>query len=280
MRGVLWCGLVLVWASAAAQKAPDVPPAFTGYGPPKPVELALVAYNGRQYHRVHVSTTGELRTLASSQDYFVLADGRARLLLIPARPDPERGVNRLLGRRIQLTGLARVLPSQQDVVPCRAQFLLESLCEDPELPALPDARIDWPSVSITYFSMSDIGSTDVAVAGPGGLTLAALATDSSPHVGKTVTVVGLFAGRNLFADLPAGSERTPADWVLKVGAHAIWVTAKPPEGKGFRLDPTYRGDTKRWLQVTGRVEATGHVTFLRASKIVLTSAPKAADEEP
>jgi len=281
MRGRwLWC-LALVGASAGAQvtiQPPPPPTAFASYGPPEPVELSAIAYNGRQYHRVHVSTNGELRTLASSQDYFILADGTARLLLIPALPDPQRGVNQLLGRRIQVDAVARVLPSKQDVVPCRAQLLLESLCEDPELPALPNARNDWPPVSLTYFGMNDVGSSETAAPGRGGLSLAALATDATPYVGKTVTVVGLFAGRNLFGDLRAGSERTPTDWVLKVGAHAVSVTGKPPEGKGWRLDPHYRGDTKRWLKVTGRVEATGDVTFLRASKVVLTTAPKAADE--
>jgi hypothetical protein len=155
----------------------------------------------------------------------------------------------------------------------------ESQCEDPELPALPNARADWPPVSITYFGMNDVGTSDATAAGPGGLSLAAIATDTSTYVGKTVSVMGLFAGNNLFGDLPAGSERSPTDWVLKLGAHAVWVTGKKPEGKGWRLDPGYRGDTVRWLQVTGRVESVGGITFLRASKVSLTSAPKAPEEE-
>jgi len=128
--------------------------------------------------------------------------------------------------------------------------------------------------------MSEVGSGGPAAAAPGGLSLADLATNPSQYTDKTVSVVGLFAGRNLFGDLPAGSQRSSSDWVLKLGAHAVWVTGKPPQGKGWRLDPDYRGDTVRWLQVTGRVEAVGGVTFLRASKVALTSAPKAADEEP
>ncbi len=210
---------------------------------------------------------------------FVLADGNARVLLIPALED-DAATRRLLGRRIELTGVVRVLPARQDTVPCRGQMLLQSQCEDPELPALPNARVDWPPVSITYFGMSDAGTSDAKAPGRGGLSLAELAADATKHVGTTVSVVGLFAGRNLFGDLPAGSERTPADWVLKLGPHAVWVTGKKPEGKGWRLDPGSRSDTVRWLQVTGRVEAVGGVTFLRASKVALTKAPKAEEEEP
>jgi hypothetical protein len=93
-----------------------------------------------------------------------------------------------------------------------------------------------------------------------------------------VTVVGLFAGRNLFGDLPEGSARTPGDWVLKLGPSAVWVTGKKPEGKGWRLDPAYKGDTVRWLQVTGRVETQGDITYLRATKVALTAPPKEPEE--
>jgi hypothetical protein len=93
-----------------------------------------------------------------------------------------------------------------------------------------------------------------------------------------VTVIGAFGGRNLFGDLPKGSQRTPNDWVLKQGTNAVWVTGKPPQGKGWRLDPDYRGDTAKWLQVTGRVEAANGVTYLRASSVALASAPGSKED--
>jgi len=278
----VFCGLVLVVAPAGAQvktvATPPPPAPFASYGPPQPVALSDIAHNGEQYQRTHVSTSGELRALGSSLAYFILADGPARVLLIPALE--PRAANRFVGRRVELTGVVRVLPARQAMVPCRMQSVPESKCLDPDLPTLPDARTDWPPVSITFFGMSEVGSGGPAAAAPGGLSLADLATNPSQYTDKTVSVVGLFAGRNLFGDLPAGSQRSSSDWVLKLGAHAVWVTGKPPQGKGWRLDPDYRGDTVRWLQVTGRVEAVGGVTFLRASKVALTSAPKAADEEP
>jgi hypothetical protein len=264
-------------ASPTQVKPPELPPAFASYGTPEPLELYRIANNGDQYHRTNVVTSGDLRVLPSSRDYLVLADGTARVLVIPAVGD-ARQASRLLGRHVQATGIVRVLPARQETVGCRGQRMLASQCEDPELPPLPDARSDWPLVSISVISLSDIGTSDARPPGPGGIDLAALATDGGRHEGETVTVVGLFAGRDLFGDLPAGSARTPADWVLKLGPSAIWVTGKKPEGKGWRLDPAYKGDTVRWLQVTGRVETQGEVTFLRASKVALASAPKETEE--
>jgi hypothetical protein len=258
-------------------KPPEVPPAFASYGTPEPLDLYRIANNGDQYHRTNVVTSGDLRVLTSSTQYLVLADGTARVLVIPAVGD-VREASRLLGRRVQATGIVRVLPSRQEIVGCRGQRMPASQCEDPELPPLPDARSDWPYVSISVISMSDIGTSDARPAGPGGIDLGALATDGGRHEGETVTVVGLFAGRNLFGDLPEGSARTPGDWVLKLGPSAVWVTGKKPEGKGWRLDPTYKGDTARWLQVTGRVETQGEVTYLRATKVALTAAPKEPEE--
>ncbi len=271
--------LILLGGQGAATqiKPPDLPPAFASYGAPEPLELWRITSNGAQYHRTNATTSGDLRVLPSSAEYLVLADGAARVLVIPAMGD-LREASRLIGRHVQLEGIVRVLPATQETVLCRGQRMLASQCEDPELPALPNARADWPAVSISVIRMTEIGTGEPRGAGSGGLGLGGLLTDGDRHEGQTVTVVGLFAGRDLYGDLPAGSARTPSDWVLKLGPHAVWVTGKKPEGKGWRLDPGYKGDTARWLQVTGRVERQGDVTFLRASKVALTKPPKAVEE--
>jgi hypothetical protein len=85
-------------------------------------------------------------------------------------------------------------------------------------------------------------------------------------------VVGLFRGRNLYGDL-SGTVADPSAWVLKDGSSAVWVFGRKPEGKGFKLDPQYKGDTSRWLEVTGRVLVLNDVVCLKASKVALTSAP-------
>jgi hypothetical protein len=88
-------------------------------------------------------------------------------------------------------------------------------------------------------------------------------------VGKTVSILGQFRGRNLFGDLPEETRRKPGDWVLKDGELALWVTERPPQGKGFTLDPSYKGDTTRWLEVEGKPEVVNGVLYLRASKVTL-----------
>jgi hypothetical protein len=284
MRYLAQLLLLLGPATADAQVRPMATPppatAFASYGEPEPVRLSDIATNGQQYHRVNVRTTGEMRSLGGNTAYFILADGISRVLLIPAI-EGTRDADRLVGHPIELTGVVRVLPAQQQMVRCYAQMMPESKCLDPELPVLPNARQDWPPVSITFFSIADATPFGQKKAGaPGGVSLLEIITNPGPYAVKPITVVGVFAGRNVFGDLPAGSQRTPTDWVLKQGTNAVWVTAKLPQGKGWKLDPDYRGDTGKWLQVTGRVEAVNGVTYLRATKVALTSAPKPSDEEP
>jgi hypothetical protein len=93
------------------------------------------------------------------------------------------------------------------------------------------------------------------------------------HVaGKTVTVQGQFRGRNLFRDLDAAS--APADgWVIKDGPFAVWVVGRKPKGSGWSLDADSRGDTTRWVQVTGKLENKEGVTWLKADKVDLVAPP-------
>jgi hypothetical protein len=104
--------------------------------------------------------------------------------------------------------------------------------------------------------------------GPGGgLTLEGLVNQEAPFGTKDVTVRGQFRGRNLFGDLPADSAATPADWVIGDGPFYVWVTGKPPKGRGFSLDPASRADCAFWLAIEGRPEKHGEVVVLRARSI-------------
>jgi hypothetical protein len=253
---------------------PRQPEPYVGYGAAEPAELSDLASGGQRYHRTSVRTKGTLRNLIGSS-FFVLSDGPARVLLIPV-PEVEQETRSYVGRRIEISGVARVLPSRQETKLCYAQYLPESKCEDYELPPLPDARLDWPQMSVTFFGLSDVESLAGTGAAASGLDLAELAES----VGRTVHVVGLFRGHNLFGDLPTGSEQSPSDWVLKRGRDAVWVTGKAPQGSGWKLDPSYAGDATHWLEVTGRVEKRGDLTFLRASKLALAATPRKASDEP
>jgi hypothetical protein len=77
-------------------------------------------------------------------------------------------------------------------------------------------------------------------------------------------------------DLKEETRRKPTDWVLKDGEVALWITEKPPKGSGFTLDPEYKSDTERWVEVEGKPEVVDGVLYLRASKVTLASrrAPK------
>ncbi len=71
-------------------------------------------------------------------------------------------------------------------------------------------------------------------------------------------------------DLPG---RDADSFVLKEGDAAVWVIGKAPEGKGFRLDPRLKGDSRFWLEVEGRLEPCAGQSCLRARRLGLTAAP-------
>jgi hypothetical protein len=95
-----------------------------------------------------------------------------------------------------------------------------------------------------------------------------------------VRAVGQFRGANLCRDLPESTRRNADDWVLLTLHGPVWITGRRPEGGGFRLDPGYRGDTTRWLDVTGRLDVVGDVRYVRAQKLTLATKPPDADLAP
>ena len=283
MRPLSLGALALLAASASGQipappsmRTPGPATPYSYYGEPQDLPLTEIVNNPEQYKKANARTTGDLRSLGPNLPYFILADAGARILLLAAE-DPH-DLQTYVGRRVEVTGVVRVLPEHQATVPCMGQMLPESKCEDPQLPALPDQQPNWPRSSLTVLRLSDAPQIGPRHATPEGLSLFEIITNPGPYAVKPITVLGSFAGRDLFGDLPKGSQRSPSDWVLKQGQYAVWVTGKPPQGKGWKLNPDYRGDASKWLQVTGRVEVVNGVTYLRATNVVLTSAPK-ADED-
>jgi len=92
-----------------------------------------------------------------------------------------------------------------------------------------------------------------------------------------VRAIGQFRGANLCKDLPEASRRDPLDWVLQTSEGPVWVTGRRPAGNGFRLDPTYRADTNRWLEVSGKVLILDNVRYLKASRVALIPRPEEAE---
>jgi hypothetical protein len=112
---------------------------------------------------------------------------------------------------------------------------------------------------------------------PGEMAIEDLAGRPESLAKQSVKVLGQFRGRNLFGDLDAA--RAPRDgWVIKDGDHAVWVVGKKPKGNGWSLDPESRGDTTKWIEVTGKVERTGGLLLLRAQHVALVAPPAPSDD--
>jgi hypothetical protein len=110
------------------------------------------------------------------------------------------------------------------------------------------------------------------------VSVRSIAIEPWRYVGQTVTVIGNFRGRNLFADLPGAPGKSPFDFVLRGAEGAIWVTDLRPRGSGFDLDVNRRVDTNQWLEITGTVVHERGLVSLKATRLALAKQPKA--EEP
>jgi hypothetical protein len=241
------------------------------YGPPEPADLEDVA-DGSRYLKRNVIVKGIVGSLASRL-YLSLTEGQTRVMLIPYEPEDYQDLATLTGVDVEVTGIVRALPPSQKSVPCYGGVHLESKCDDYLLPELPNAQPGWPAISITVVKISDRGKTPLRRP---GRNLAETGIDSAAAAGKPVRALGQFRGADLCRDLPSTTRRDPADWVLLTSEGPVWVTGHRPEGSGFHLDPAYRGDTARWLEVTAKVEKVGEVRYLKASKVSLIARPEDA----
>lgn len=231
------------------------------YGEPRDAELSSLANEEGGYQRTHVRTRGRLGMVGG---FYSLTEGSAQLLVLPGDGFSASDLTALLGARIEARGIVRALRPKEYV---GGRDL--DLIEDPDLPPLPAPHVSLPRVSLTLLGLSDMEPRARPGARPGRSALAEILADPARYAGKPIRIVGQFRGRNLFGDLPEGSQRAPADWVLKDGEHAVWVVGRAPKGKGFALDPSYKGDSSRWLEVEGKPEVLNGILYLRAGKVAL-----------
>jgi hypothetical protein len=272
--------LVLAWAATAPQVTitlPEgpvpgqvLPQGEREYGKPRVADLESINSAPESYQHVHVIVLGVLDILEPDR-YWSLHDGSATVLLLLADVVGARELNAVVGSRVEIRGIVRVIKPDFD------------LPEHPELPPLPEPRSDWPRVSITVLAFADRGERGRSYAKAAAGTFVRDVLESpAEYAGKKVTLRGQFRGSNLFADLPPATRRSRSDWVLKDGDTALWVTGKAPRGKGWALDPSYKGDAVRWLEVVGQAEVANGVVYLRASTVALSAAPapETADDKP
>jgi hypothetical protein len=86
---------------------------------------------------------------------------------------------------------------------------------------------------------------------------------------KLVRVVGKFAGKNAYSELPLESRRNINDWVIRQDQlFSVWITGKRPVADGVDLEAsTTRSPLDYWLAVTGTVEERKGFVYLRASRV-------------
>jgi hypothetical protein len=245
----------------------------SGRGQPQGATLAGLALAADACEGDHVIVKGRVDLLEPGR-YWLLVDGTARALLLAAEGLDPRDFDRMIGAWVEVRGICR---------PIRPKEYVKGEDVDrikyPDLPVLPAPSPERPEVSITVFTLTEMRGSEREGAGPQAAILRTVLNDPPAFVGVSVRLVGLFRGRNLFGDLPADSQRSASDWVLKEGDNALWVIGKAPKGKGWSLDPAYKGDTVRWLAVEGKVEVVNGVAYLRASKVALTRDPRTEEVE-
>jgi hypothetical protein len=236
------------------------------------VDLATLAADIGLYDHKRVRTRGVIELIANASGVFRDRMGRdpveyyelrsrhsnAALLFIPGYGLLRDDLKQVLGSELQVRGIVRMLRA-------RGEDIADP--QSPELPPLPAQAPDLPRVSITVLSLSMSGKPRESIDGQ-NFARQVLA-DPSKFAGKPIRILGQFRGNNLFGDLTEDTRRKAADWVLKDGAIALWVTERPPKGKGFALDPAYKGDTSRWLEVEGKPEVVNGVLYLRATQVFL-----------
>jgi hypothetical protein len=231
------------------------------YGKPIDVSLSDLALNPEQYRERAVRTKGRLQTSFESRDNYTLSEAGSEALIMPVSDvrvvfDDES--RRWLGQEIEITGVVTGnLASSAVGMQGRA------------------------TVVITFWGFTGPDERDSkARKGPvAEASLESLLANPGRNDGKTVRVFGQFRGRNLYGDLPARSQASSDDFVIKDDLFAVWISGKKPKGSGWALDASLKRDTGKWMEVVGRVETRSGIVYIRASEVKLSSG-KTANAQP
>jgi hypothetical protein len=235
------------------------------YGPPVPVRLEELINNPGQYYRRSVKTEGRLDFASNTSsgvgtNRYSLRDGYGNSVRLVPMPNIagefEEHARQWLGHDIEVTGVV----TQENL---RSSTVMQG-----------------DLIIIQFWGFvgpDDLGDSGKPVEGKAS-TLEALVTKPGSQDGRTVRVVGKFRGRNLYGDLPLSSQRNTSDWVIKDDVFAVWISGKKPKGSGWELDPTLKRDTEKWIEVIGKPETRRGVTYVRALRIGLTTAPSPVAE--
>ena len=254
-------GVLALSGPAAAQISvgEDVSRYDAIYGKPVDVSVDDLVTEGMSYTNRAVRTHGRLElAFESTQRSYLLRGFLYQIRIAPVREmarDWEDAAMKMMGRDVEITGVVvEIGQAQGGQSGYGVQFW--NFMGPPEKE--PTGEIKAPEVTL-----------EKLVANPG------------KRDGQMIRVVGKFRGKNLYGDLPASTQRTSADWVIKDDLYAIWVTGKKPKGSGWELDASLKRDTGKWIEVIGKPETVRGVTYIKAVRIQLTTPPSArADVKP
>ena len=269
LAAILFATLLAPVPAALAQiyAGPAVDSYEQQYGEPVAVRLEDLIQNPGQYYRRSVKTSGRLDFANNTSsgvgtNRYSLRDGYGNSVrLVPmanVASEFEQHARQWLGHDIEVTGLV-------------SQETLKS-----------SSVMQGELVIINFWGF--VGPDDMDDGKPvegKASSLETLVTKPGQQDGRVVRVVGKFRGRNLFGDLPLSSQRSTAEWVIKDDVFAVWVYGKKPKGGGWELDPTLKRDTEKWIEVIGKPETRRGITYIRAVRVAITTAPTpVADAKP
>jgi hypothetical protein len=223
------------------------------YGEPVDVSVKDLAFGVVPLIGRAVRTRGyvELDLNPNSQRQYLLQDEGFHILIVP-RPEIASAFDfdgaSLLGKRVEIVGLFETNTGAQ-----------LSMAE-------PTGRIEFWSWTVVEVDRKKLDRART-------ITLETLVTRPDRFVGQDVRFVGEFRGCNLYGDLPRRSLRLPSDWVVRDESHAVWITGRKPEGKGWSLSTRRKRDTGKWLVIVGRTNVEDGIVYVRASSVALTAKP-------
>lgn len=204
-------------------------------------------------------------------------------------PELVADPHRFMGRAVRVYGVAEPLPDGRGLALSDEGHELRAVPQ-PEIEAVVSSRIrDWRGQEVEVAGVVKRRPDAATEASPEigfweylGPDRVQAAAEAAPRVeirdllerateyqGRTVRVVGRFRGRNLEHDLDTPGPRSA--WVIKSGRHAVWVTGHKPAGHGFKLRADLPQDTRKWVEVLGRLETWKGNPVLRARAVALTA---------
>jgi len=209
---------------------------------------ALIAAPGRYVGRA-VRTRGQLTAIDAGAGRFALTVGKTRVLLAL---EPEA--------RALVT--ARSAAWESTAVTVEGFFYREAGGDPATSPYALRAWLVWP--------VSETARPAPPPTGAARVSLQDLVYGAGRYDGRVVRVRGSYRGSNRHADLPEKTRKGRADWVIKDGYFAAWITGKDARGNGWDLSRR-TSDTDAVVDVVGIPATAGGVVRILARDVDLST---------